>query len=133
MALTDGVDTISSSSDATRTALFDRSDTVIDIVNIAATTAHARFDAFGSRDEDMGFDRFQRTLRDVTDRTGGRLFNVTPTDDFVPAVREAIDAARLRYVLHFTPTSAQPGWHALSVAVPGKKYEIHARRGYWRE
>jgi hypothetical protein len=74
-------------------------------------------------------------LREIADTSGGRLFDLQEGDSFLTPLRDALDEFRTRYVLHYRPRDvAKTGWHDIAVKVtrPGK-YDIRARRGYWRD
>jgi hypothetical protein len=43
-----------------------------------------------------------------------------------------VEEFRTRYVLRYIPAGVErSGWHDLVVTTPGKRYQIHARRGYF--
>ena len=70
-------------------------------------------------------------LSDLARRTGGQLFMMDYADRITDAFKQAIDEFRTSYVLRYTPAGvAHTGWHELDVTVPGKTYEIRARKGY---
>jgi VWFA-related protein len=74
-------------------------------------------------------------LREIADRSGGRLFDLQEGDSFLTPLRAALEEFRTRYILHYRPRDVpKTGWHDIAVKVtrPGK-YEIRARRGYWRD
>ncbi len=48
------------------------------------------------------------------------------------AFRESLEQFRARYEITYTATSKEPGWHAVEVRVPGRRADVHARRGYQR-
>jgi VWFA-related protein len=79
-------------------------------------------------------DDYDWLLRDLVDRTGGRLTISRNGDDFVDALRTSLEHIRARYLLSYSPEGvAREGWHEVKVTVPNHpKYEVRARRGYWR-
>ena len=131
IVVTDGIDTISATDYRIRAAVLDRTDVVIHIVAITQFRGAARFAPLG--ESGGSFERFRWILADMTDRTGGRFFDLSPEADLLPAVKAAIDESLTRYVLRFEASSAVRGWHALTVSVPAKNYDVRSRRGYWRE
>jgi Ca-activated chloride channel family protein len=135
VVLTDGVDTSSTLNYELRTAVLDRAGAVVHLI----TTSAARDDAqFGPPGLLKGvttttFDDFAWVLRDVADRTGGRHFEVKPTEDFLPALGAAVEEFRTRYIIKFIPEGVDPaGWHVLSVKVAVKHDELRHKAGYWR-
>lgn len=74
-------------------------------------------------------------LREIADTSGGRLFDLQEGDSFLTPLRDALEEFRTRYILHYRPRDvAKTGWHDIAVKLtrPGK-YDIRARRGYWRD
>jgi hypothetical protein len=71
-------------------------------------------------------------LRDVCERTGGRLFEIEHERDLRARFLDVLGDIRARYVLSFHPGPGAPGWHALEVRLRQGKGEVRARPGYWR-
>jgi Ca-activated chloride channel homolog len=71
-------------------------------------------------------------LRDVCQRTGGRLFEIESERDIRGRFLDVLADIRARYVLSFYPGPGAAGWHALEVRLKGKKGDVLARPGYWR-
>ena len=70
-------------------------------------------------------------LRDLTDETGGRLFEVGSTKDLNAVFRQVLEEFRQRYLLSFSPAGvSRDGWHELTVRVKGRNATVRARRGY---
>lgn len=71
-------------------------------------------------------------LRMLTLLTGGRLIRATRDgpmgDAIILALQEFRQSYVVRYILNGVPT---PGWHKLSVRIPGTRYTIRAREGYF--
>jgi VWFA-related protein len=69
-------------------------------------------------------------LEDLTAQTGGRLLDVDSrslSSTFLAVLNEF----RERYLLTYTPRAVTPGgWHAIAVAVKGRKVTVKARPGY---
>ena len=69
-------------------------------------------------------------LRDLGDATGGQLFENESAENLEQRFLEVLDEFRRRYVLMYTPTSTDPGWHRLEVKVKGRRGTVQARPGY---
>jgi len=142
VALTDGIDTSSFVAPATRNAIVDRSDAVIQIVgvgfvasgyrstrntNLSATGRSALNDEVAAL---IGTD-YGRVLSTIAQRSGGHFFDLQSSTRFVDAIGASIQDFRERYLLRYVPTGVDPsGWHTLTIRVKGKKYQVDARRGY---
>jgi VWFA-related protein len=73
-------------------------------------------------------------LADVTDATGGSLFEVESTKDLGAAFLAVLDEFRGRYLLSYSPTGpAKHGWHDVVVKVKRRDLKVKARPGYWAE
>lgn len=74
----------------------------------------------------------ESTLRDVADRTGGRVFVIGFDDSIGEAFREVLDDYRRSYLLRYSPQGVpREGWHDIVVRVrkPGT-YDVRARKGW---
>ncbi len=70
-------------------------------------------------------------LRDLTQLTGGSLFEIESTKDLDAAFLRILEEFRQRYLVTFSPgTSPKPGWHRLEVRVRDRSPNIKARPGY---
>jgi VWFA-related protein len=70
-------------------------------------------------------------LRDVTNETGGRFYEVGSTRDLRRVFLAALDEFRQRYLVSYTPVGVQgEGWHKVDVKVKGRRATIRARPGY---
>ena len=69
-------------------------------------------------------------LRDLAEATGGQLFENESDDTIEKRFLAVLDEFRRRYVLMYTPTSTEPGWHRLEVRLKGRRGTIKARPGY---
>jgi Ca-activated chloride channel family protein len=70
-------------------------------------------------------------LRDITDDTGGKLYQVESTADIRDRFLQILAEFRDRYVLSYTPSGvAKGGWHRLEVKVKGRRANVRARPGY---
>lgn len=69
-------------------------------------------------------------LRDLGEATGGQVFENESADHLEQRFLAVLDEFRRRYVLMYTPTSSDPGWHRLEVRIKGRRGTVHARPGY---
>jgi Ca-activated chloride channel homolog len=69
-------------------------------------------------------------LRDLGKATGGQVFESESAENLEQRFLAVLDEFRRRYVLMYTPTSADPGWHRLEVKVKGRRGTVQARPGY---
>jgi VWFA-related protein len=134
IVLTDGIDTSSTVSYELRAAVLDRAGAVVHLITTSAVRDEAQFGPPGMIKGVTAttFEDYAWVLRDVADRTGGRHFEVKPTEDFLPALGAAVEEFRTRYVVRFVPPRVEAGWHALTVKVAGKHDELRYKAGYWR-
>jgi VWFA-related protein len=72
----------------------------------------------------------ERLLEDVAEATGGRVVLANSDDRLRRVFLEVLREMRSRYVLTFTPTNAEPGWHTLSVRLKKGDGRVTARQGY---
>jgi hypothetical protein len=127
MVVTDGVDTASTVPEHLRNIVLDRSDVVVHVI-----VMRRAFGAIWFPRSD--FRRYEWVLQDLCGRTGGRYFDASSGGDIMMPLRAALDEFRTRYTLTFQPAGVTPGgWHELKVTLPGKRYNIVHRRGYWVE
>ena len=135
IVLTDGVDTSSTVSYEVRSAVLERAVAVVHLITTSAVRDEEQFGPPGLLKGVTAttFDDFSWVLRDVADRTGGRHFEVKPTEDFLPALGAAIEEFRTRYIVRFTPQGVEAsGWHVLTVKVAGRHDELRHKVGYWQ-
>jgi VWFA-related protein len=70
-------------------------------------------------------------LRDLTEQTGGRLFEVESTKSLSAVFLEVLEEFRQRYVVSYSPSGvSKEGWHQLTVRVRGRNATVRARPGY---
>jgi VWFA-related protein len=70
-------------------------------------------------------------LSDITDQTGGRLFQIESTADIRDRFLAILAEFRERYVLSYTARGvARSGWHRLDVRIKGRRAIVRARPGY---
>jgi VWFA-related protein len=70
-------------------------------------------------------------LRDLSELTGGGVFEVESTRDLSQTFLRILDLFRQRYLLSFSPRGVAPaGWHRLEVRVKGRRVTVNARAGY---
>lgn len=134
IVLTDGIDTSSALTQVVARNIVNRSDAILYVLAISPTVRAWAFvfDAVvGPPDNDSAFDA---RLTNLVDSTGGRFFHLRPADRLRDLLATAMADFKSRYVLRYLPAGVdQTGWHAVVVAVPGRKaYDIRARKGYQR-
>ena len=142
VVVTAGLDTHSLLSAATRRQILQRSQPPVYLVavgqRLTAIALGPSTRGAGSADpiQSATFMADDRApLREIVDTSGGRLFDLQEGDSFLTPLGTAMEEFRTRYILHYRPRNVPTtGWHAIAVKVtrPGK-YEIRARRGYWRD
>jgi VWFA-related protein len=70
-------------------------------------------------------------LRDLTDATGGDLFEIESTRELDAAFAMVLDQFRHRYLLSYTPRGVERGgWHRLQVRLAQGGATVRARPGY---
>lgn len=70
-------------------------------------------------------------LRDLTDASGGELFEIESTSELDTAFAKVLDQFRHRYLLSYTPRGVKRGgWHRLQVRVKQGGATVRARPGY---
>lgn len=70
-------------------------------------------------------------LRDLTDASGGELFEIESTSELDAAFVKVLDRFRHRYLLSYTPRGVKRGgWHRLQVRVKQGGADVRARPGY---
>ena len=68
---------------------------------------------------------------ELTDLTGGRLYEVERTQNFSKVFVDILNEFRMRYLVSYTPVNvAHDGWHRLDVRVKGRRATVRARPGY---
>jgi VWFA-related protein len=72
----------------------------------------------------------QDFLRDLAEATGGQIFENESSEHLERIFVAVLNEFRRRYVLMYTPTSFDPGWHRLEVRLKGRRGSIKARPGY---
>ena len=70
-------------------------------------------------------------LRDLTEFTGGSLFELASTKNLSAVFLNVLAEFRQRYLVSFSPNGVSTtGWHKLDVRVKGKNFTVKARPGY---
>ena len=78
-----------------------------------------------------GLARRSDFLGDLTDQTGGRLFQIESTHSLSAVFQEVLDEFRQRYLVSYSPAGvSKEGWHQLTVRVKGRSAIVRARPGY---
>ena len=71
-------------------------------------------------------------LKDLTEATGGRLYQIESTRDLRRTFLDALNEFRQRYLISYTPNGVPGrGWHRLEVKVKGRRATVRARPGYF--
>jgi VWFA-related protein len=73
----------------------------------------------------------ESTLRQITSRTGGRVFFPWREGELAAIARDVAEDAHNRYLMTYTPSNQKKDgtWRAITVEVPGG-YKVQARAGY---
>jgi Ca-activated chloride channel family protein len=132
VVLTDGVDSSSVLDYTVRADIMDRSEGVVHLVAVEQKTGVRMIvsDLVHRISGEPG--DYDWILRDIATRTGGRFYSLGAEEPPASRLREALEEFRTRYVLRYIPAGVErSGWHDLVVTTPGKRYQIHARRGYF--
>jgi len=112
IVFSDGVDTASWLTPAAMLDAAKRSDVVVYAVSIRSATK-------------------PEFLRDVTQFSGGRLYELERTTDLASTFKMIVDEFRHRYLISYTPRGVtKEGWHRLDVRVNRKGADVKARPGY---
>jgi len=141
VALTDGIDSTSVIDRATRVAVLARSNAV---VHLAALSIDGRTSGFatggaggpagktpGRQDLEPEGD-YDYLLRELTDATGGKFFDLRPGTPFIGGLRDELDYFRNYYTIRYRPSGVpRPGWHTLAVHLTRSHHDLHARNGYF--
>jgi hypothetical protein len=131
IVLTDGIDSSSVLDYKIRADIMDRSEGVVHLVTVEQTQRNPQFADSIARVMSVVGD-YDWILRDIASRTGGRFYTIGADEPPARRLREAVEEFRTRYVLRYVPTGVErTGSHDLVVTTPGKRYQIHARRGYF--
>lgn len=70
-------------------------------------------------------------LEELTNLTGGRVFETEKASDLTPIFRAILDEFRYRYLVTYTPAGVPTeGWHRLDVRVKRGGAKVRARPGY---
>jgi hypothetical protein len=132
VALTDGVDTGSYLGYAMVAAIVDRTQAPFYAVVLTDAMRPWMDRLVGTGRTEIN--SYAWWLTDICNRSGGRYLEMAPAADFMPEIAAAIEGMRTHYTLAFVPEGvAAGGWHDLTVKVRKGKYEIRARKGYYRK
>lgn len=72
-------------------------------------------------------------LKNLTELTGGTLFEVESTDNLEKVFLDILKEFRTRYLLAYTPRGVDmPGWHKLDVRAKNQATTVRTRPGYMR-
>jgi VWFA-related protein len=83
----------------------------------------------------VGLDkRVQEDMKEITEETGGAALVAQSAKDLTMLFERIVREMQARYVLNYYPNGvAKGGWHTIEVRVPGRRADVVARRGYWRQ
>lgn len=71
-------------------------------------------------------------LRQIAEASGGRYWEAESPARLKTAFAAITEAMARRYILSYEPQGVKrAGWHEIELRLPGRKGEVHARRGYW--
>jgi len=124
LVVSDGRDSSSVLDDRTLLTIADRSDATLFLIAVGGRT-------FGPS-PDIWIDGYEGLLDFLTTRSGGRMLKIRPGAQVTEFMQRLLGELRTQYALAYVPTSSKAGWHDIDVEVPGTKYDIRAKRGYWR-
>jgi VWFA-related protein len=126
VVVTDGLDNRSRSTAATASAVVSAVD--MPVYTIVVTSEHDR-----AEDEGVGGDRSvirsASPLQNLSQWTGGALFQGSTAAESDAAARQIVAELRYQYVMSFE-SSAPAGWHPLMVRVRDGKFMVRTRSGY---
>jgi VWFA-related protein len=132
VTLTDGVDTNSYLNYGMVAALTDRSEAPVHAIVLTAGMSPWMDLLQGTGRTSVN--SYTWWLTDICNRSGGAYVEITPTADFMPEIAAAIEGMRTHYTLAFVPEGvAAGGWHELTVRLTRGKYQVRARKGYYRK
>ena len=112
-------------SDGVDTASWLTPNSVLDIAKRSDTVVYAVSAAYG---------RAPKFLRDLTQFTGGQVFDNTAIDALPATFTRILAEFRQRYVVTYSPSGvAAGGWHEVRVTIPrDKRATVRVRPGYVR-
>ena len=126
IVVTDGLDNRSKSNAAGASAVVSSVD--MPVYTIVVSSAHDRTDA-----EAVSGDKFAvrpaGSLENLSQWTGGALFQGGTPIESDAAVRQIVSELRHQYLMSFE-SSAPEGWHPLTVRVREGKFVVRTRSGY---
>lgn len=131
LVITDGLDTHSTIHRDTRLRLLGRSNAVVHLIGISVAGRTLGFTSYVRGETDVAGD-YDYLLLEIAEETTGQFYDLRPDQPLGDALRDAIERFRARYLLRYTPRGVESdGWHELRVEVPGRRHQIHARKGYF--
>jgi VWFA-related protein len=126
IVVTDGLDNRSRSTAASASAVVSAVD--MPVYTIVVTSPHDRAEDEGVAGDRSGT-RPAGTLENLSQWTGGALFQGGTAAESETAVRQIVAELRHQYVMSFE-SSAPAGWHPLTVRVRDGKLVVRTRSGY---
>jgi VWFA-related protein len=109
-------------SDGLDTSSWLRPRAVLDVAKRSDVVVYAASAGLGSKAEFLG---------DLTEQTGGRLFEIESTKSLSAVFLQVLEEFRQRYVVSYSPSGvSREGWHQLVVRIKGRSATVRARPGY---
>jgi VWFA-related protein len=133
LAITDGLDTLSTIPRDTRLRIVARSNAVVHLIGISLAGRTLGFTrvGLGAEEHDVA-GNYDYLLEEIAEGSSGRFYDLRPDQPLGDTLREAVEQFRARYLLRYIPRGVDSGgWHELRVEVPGRRYQVHARKGYF--
>lgn len=132
--LTDGFDTHSFLFHPTLRAVARKTEAILHVAAFPDSWAPHTYGviATGAIGAENAFRTYAWPIADAATATGGALHVFRDGEDFLPPIKAALDEARARYLLEYTPNGVETGgWHTIRVSVtqPGT-FDIVSRQGY---
>jgi len=126
VVVTDGLDNRSRSTAAGASAVVSSVDMPVYTIVVTSTHDRAEEEAVAG---DRSATRPAGTLENLSQWTGGALFQGSTRAESDAAVRQIVSELRYQYVLSFE-SGTPAGWHPLTVRVRDGKYVVRTRSGY---
>jgi VWFA-related protein len=75
----------------------------------------------------------KKVLTEITTKTGGQMFEATKKHTVDQIYSEIAEELRSQFILAYTPdkSSAEPGYHRISLAAKDKDMRVQTREGYY--
>lgn len=131
LAITDGLDTLSTIPRDTRRRIIARSNAVVHLIGISLAGRTLGFTSLIRGAMDVAGD-YDYLLEEIADGSSGRFYDLRPDQPLGDTLRQAVEQFRSRYLLRYIPGGVDStGWHELRIEVPDHRYQVNARKGYF--